>query len=76
MYPLDCSADIYVLKICSELKITLQDVCYCNHEIIPVHWTLTLEAPAPQIGQTHSNNSSAFADELFESVWPFCGVGA
>ena len=24
----------------------------------------------------HSNNSSAVADELFECVWPFCGVGA
>ena len=29
---------------------------------------LTLEAPTPQNGQTHSNNSSAFADELFECV--------
>ena len=27
-------------------------------------------------GQTHSNNSSAFADELFECIWTFCGVGA
>ena len=26
--------------------------------------------------QTHSNNPSAFADELFECVWPFCGIGA
>ena len=30
----------------------------------------------PQNGQTHSNNLSAFADELFECVWPFCEVGA
>ena len=37
MYPLDCSADIYVLYIGSELKLTLLDDCYCNHEIIPVH---------------------------------------
>ena len=28
----------------------------------------------PQNGQTHSNNSSARADELFERVWPFCRV--
>ena len=28
----------------------------------------------PRNGQTHSNNSSATADE-FLSVWPFCGVG-
>ena len=27
-----------------------------------------------QNGQTHSNNSSASADELFECVWPFCEI--
>ena len=32
-------------------------------------------APTTQNGQASSNNSSAFADELFEGVWPFCGVG-
>ena len=37
---------------------------------------LTLEALAPQNGQTHWNNSLAVADELFECVWPFGGVGA
>ena len=37
---------------------------------------LTLYAPTPQNGQTHSDNSSAKADGLFEYVWPFCGVGA
>ena len=30
----------------------------------------------PQNGQRHSNNSSAVVSELFESVWPFCGVCA
>ena len=30
----------------------------------------------PQNGQTHLNNSSTFADEFIEFVWPFCGVGA
>ena len=29
----------------------------------------------PQNGQTHSNNSTATADELFECVKPFSGVG-
>ena len=29
---------------------------------------LTLQAPTTQNGQTHSNNSSAFADEFFECV--------
>ena len=32
--------------------------------------------PTPQNGQTHSNNSSAFADEMFECVLPFCVAGA
>ena len=31
--------------------------------------------PIPQNGQTHLNNSLAIADELFECVWPFCGIG-
>ena len=30
----------------------------------------------PTNGQTHSNNSSPFTDELFEYIWPFCEVGA
>ena len=30
--------------------------------------------PTKQNGQTHSNNSSATVDELFECVWPFCGL--
>ena len=37
---------------------------------------LTIEAPTPQNGQTHSNNLSEFGDKLFEFVGPFCGVGA
>ena len=37
--------------------------------------TITLSATTPQNGQTHSNNLSAFANELFEYVWPFCAVG-
>ena len=31
--------------------------------------------PTPQNGQTHSNNLSAIADELFECIWTFCGIG-
>ena len=38
--------------------------------------SLTLKSSTPQNGQTHSNHSSATADELFECAWPFCGVGA
>ena len=30
--------------------------------------------PTSQNGQTHSNNSSAVGDELFECVWPFVGL--
>ena len=37
---------------------------------------ITLLAPISQNGQTHSNNSSATADGLFDYVWPFCKVGA
>ena len=37
---------------------------------------LTLKPPIPQNGQTHSNNSSATADKLFECVSPFCKLGA
>ena len=36
---------------------------------------LTLLVPIRQNGQTHSNNSLATADELFECVWPFCKLG-
>ena len=36
---------------------------------------LNLLSPIPQNGQTHSNNSSAVGDKLFECVWPFCGIG-
>ena len=36
---------------------------------------MILQAPTPQNGQTHSNNSSVTADNLFECVWPFYGVG-
>ena len=35
--------------------------------------SLTLSEPIPQNGQTHSNSSSAFADELFECVDHFVG---
>ena len=38
-------------------------------------WLSTLSAPTPQIGQTYLNNSSAKADEFFEYVWSFYGVG-
>ena len=31
--------------------------------------------PIPQNDQTHSNNFSPTADQLFECVWPFCGIG-
>ena len=33
----------------------------------------SFQAPTPQNGQTHSNNSLAKADKLYECVWPFCG---
>ena len=36
---------------------------------------LTLYTSTPQNDQTHSNNSSATVEELFECIWPFLGVG-
>ena len=40
-------------------------------------FSLTFQAPTPQNGQTHSDNPSRqFANELFECVWTFYGVGA
>ena len=36
---------------------------------------LTLLVPILQNGQTHSI-CWQFADELFECVWPSCGIGA
>ena len=37
---------------------------------------LILLAPTPQNGQIYSNNLLSDADELFECVWSFCGIGA
>ena len=62
-------------------------ICYCEKRqwyehydfmlwLITRLWQLTLYAPISQNGQTHSNNWSAVADELFECVWPFCEAGA
>ena len=36
----------------------------------------TFQTPNLQSGQTHSNNSSTSADELFECVRPFRVIGA
>ena len=36
---------------------------------------LSLKAPTPENGQTHSNNLLATAKKLFECVWSFCGFG-
>ena len=58
-----------VWRICYSFILVLSSVLLFN-------LSLTLSAPIPQNGQTHPNNSSAFADELFECVWPFCGVGS
>ena len=46
---------------------------YITHFITYIIFRLTLLAPTPQNGQTHSNNLSAFANELFERVSSFCG---
>ena len=45
----------------------------CKGSFIWKNLSLTLYVQTPQNGQTHSNSSSATAEELFEFVWPFCG---
>ena len=43
--------------------------------IVDAKWyTLNLLAPTPQNGQTRSNNSSAFADELLSFLTNFVGL--
>ena len=37
---------------------------------------LTLQALIPQNGQTTQTIRRQSANELFECVWPFCGIGA
>ena len=37
--------------------------------------TICWQAPTPKNGQAPSSNLLAVADELFECVWPFCGIG-
>ena len=46
-----------------------------DNTIAAMYNILTLKVPTQQNGQTHSNNSSAIADEWFECVCPFRGVG-
>ena len=41
-----------------------------------MHGAGMVKCQSQKNGQTHSNNSSAVADELFECVWLFCVVGA
>ena len=41
------------------------DTCRFDSKVIHC---LTLSAPTPQNGQTHSNNSSATADKLYECI--------
>ena len=63
-----------MLKVFEQLICLLHQKSYIYSTLDMI--LLTLEAPTPQNGQTHSNNSSATADELLKSVLPFCGVGA
>ena len=56
-------------EICEDHRITL-------FKCFPTQLCeLTLEVQTSQNGQTHSNNSPATANTLFECVWPFCGFG-
>ena len=63
-------------------KLAIPMTKHGNKKIKKLKWKIKIKkfliliVPTPQNGQTHSNNSLAFANELFECVWPFCGVGA
>ena len=67
--PLKSSSWNLILKRNARVKKTKAEVVEKN--FVSTGRILTLQAPVLQNGQTHSN-----ADELFECVWPFCGVGA
>ena len=54
------------LMLCSTVSSTL--ACSKDFTTSTVRSMLTLKTPTPQNGQTHSNNSSAVADELSESI--------
>ena len=72
MFPLELTS----WKITFEKKKSVFYILPLNLKKLVKIYFLTLEAPSPQNGQKHSQNSSAsFADELLECVWPFCGVG-
>ena len=53
----------------------ITDKTYLQSQLLSEVLTLTLKAPTSQNGQTHLNNSSVVDDELFECVWPLCGIG-
>ena len=60
-------------------EYTLKSLIWINTAVRKVMFyklMLILKAPIPHNGQTHSNNSSAKADELFQCVWAVCKVGA
>ena len=69
---------IQLLLIENENKKLILGLTYYGVDSDILNWfhTLTLYAPIPQNDQTHSNNSSASDNKLFEWIWPFCGVGA
>ena len=71
--------------LCSELfttnpvffnSLTTRSSRSCLFIIKPFHILKIKVDEIAQNGQTHSENSSAVADELFECVRPFCKVGA
>ena len=41
-----------------------------------IRWIFILLPNSNILTQIHSHSSLPFADELFECVWPFCGVAA
>ena len=66
---------VYLLTISGHISLNIFPQNIRGNKKRSLVWNeLTLHVPTPQNGQTHLNNSSAVADELFKCVWPFCRV--
>ena len=63
---------IYVFRVCRKRPVVWNGLNGPYANLQSYHNLLSAN---PKNGQTHSNNSSYVAHELFECVWLFCGVG-
>ena len=57
-----------------EMELWSRTVAGNGLSFLNIYIHVTLQAPTPENGQTHSKKLLAVADNLLERVWPFCGV--